>query len=209
MNRGAERATGRILLFLHADTDLPNGAFTMIRRAMADESAAAGAFDLSIRSPRTAFRVIERVSSRRSRITRIPYGDQAIFLRSPYFREIGGYREIPLMEDVELMRRIKRRGDRIVFLEARVSTSAHLEKGGILRSPSGLALSPLPAWACPPAPRPYYPRRHEDALSFHTPGFFRLRQSGGKRGPSSGTTGVLRDARRQPRAWGHEHHGNT
>ncbi|PKN34118.1 MAG: glycosyl transferase [Deltaproteobacteria bacterium HGW-Deltaproteobacteria-19] len=134
MNRGAERATGRILLFLHADTDLPNGAFTMIRRAMADESAAAGAFDLSIRSPRAAFRIIERVSSRRSRITRIPYGDQAIFLRSPYFREIGGYGEIPLMEDVELMRRIKRRGDRVVFLKARVSTSARRwEKEGILR----------------------------------------------------------------------------
>ncbi|NPU84526.1 MAG: glycosyltransferase family 2 protein [Syntrophaceae bacterium] len=134
MNRGAAQASGEILLFLHADTDLPDRAFSMIRRAMADETAAAGAFDLSIRSPRMAFRVIERTASRRSRITRIPYGDQAIFLRRSYFQAIGGYREIPLMEDVDLMRRIKRRGDRVVFLEARVSTSARRwEREGILR----------------------------------------------------------------------------
>jgi rSAM/selenodomain-associated transferase 2 len=134
MNRGAEGASGEILLFLHADTDLPGGAFSLIRQALADESAAAGAFDLSIRSPRPAFRIIERVASRRSRITRIPYGDQAIFLRRSYFGEIGGYREIPLMEDVDLMRRIRRRGDRIVFLDARVSTSARRwEREGILR----------------------------------------------------------------------------
>jgi rSAM/selenodomain-associated transferase 2 len=134
MNRGAEAASGEILLFLHADTDLPAGAFTRIRRVLADPSIKAGAFDLAIRSPRAAFRVIERVASRRSRITRIPYGDQGIFLRRAYFREIGGYREIPLMEDVEMMRRIKRRGDRIAFLDVPVSTSARRwEKEGILR----------------------------------------------------------------------------
>jgi len=134
MNRGAQRASGEILLFLHADTDLPAGPFTLIRQALDDDSAVAGAFDLSIRSPRVAFRLIERVASRRSRISRIPYGDQAIFLRRSYFREIGGYREIPLMEDVDLMRRIRRRGERIVFLDARVSTSARRwEQEGILR----------------------------------------------------------------------------
>lgn len=134
MNRGAERASGPILLFLHADTDLPPGAFTMIRRTMEDASAAAGAFDLTIRSPRPVFRIIERIASRRSRLTRIPYGDQAIFIRASCFQGIGGYRDIPIMEDVELMRRIKRRGDRVVFLDARVSTSARRwEKEGVLR----------------------------------------------------------------------------
>lgn len=134
MNRGAERASGPILLFLHADTDLPPGAFTMIRRTMEDASAAAGAFDLTIRSPRPVFRIIERIASRRSRLTRIPYGDQAIFIRASCFQGIGGYRDIPIMEDVELMRRIKRRGDRVVFLDARVSTSARRwDKEGVLR----------------------------------------------------------------------------
>lgn len=134
MNRGAEAASGEILLFLHADTDLPAGACTRIHRALADPSITAGAFDLAIRSPRAAFRVIERVASRRSRITRIPYGDQGIFLHRAYFQEIGGYREIPLMEDVDLMRRIKKRGDRIAFLDVPVSTSARRwEKEGILR----------------------------------------------------------------------------
>jgi GT2 family glycosyltransferase len=123
MNRGAERATGRILLFLHADTDLPPGAFTMIRRAMEDASAAAGAFDLTIRSPG---RSSGSSSGSPPEIPPHPHSlrDQAIFIRASCFRGIGGYRDIPIMEDVELMRRIKRRGDRVVFLDARVSTSA-------------------------------------------------------------------------------------
>jgi hypothetical protein len=73
------------------------------------------------------------VANLRSRLTRIPYGDQAIFIRASYFRSIGGFKEIPIMEDVDLMRRIKRKGWRIVIFQEPVITSARRwEKEGLL-----------------------------------------------------------------------------
>ncbi|MBA4390861.1 MAG: hypothetical protein C0399_07970 [Syntrophus sp. (in: bacteria)] len=81
------------------------------------------AFDLGIKSRRFTFRIIERVASFRSRVTRIPFGDQAIFIRRDYFNEIGGYAQIPLMEDVEIMGRIKKRGDKIFIINKTVMTS--------------------------------------------------------------------------------------
>jgi hypothetical protein len=93
----------------------------------------AGAFDLGIDSHRLAFRVIEKIACWRSRLTRIPYGDQAIFIRRDYFRSMGGFQDIPIMEDVDLMRRIKKKGGKIHILRDRVKTSARRwEKEGIL-----------------------------------------------------------------------------
>ncbi len=133
LNRGAAAAAGEVLLFLHADTNLPPNALTLIEETLRDETLAGGAFDLAIASPRPAFRLIERVASLRTRLTRIPYGDQAIFLRRDRFRSLGGFREIPLMEDVDLMRRLKRAGGRIAILPARAVTSARRwEREGIL-----------------------------------------------------------------------------
>ncbi len=94
----------------------------------------AGAFDLGIRSEKFIFRLIESAASLRSRATRIPFGDQAIFVRKDYFDKIGGYQDIPIMEDVEIMKRIRKRGDKIVILHQRVHTSSRRwEKEGILR----------------------------------------------------------------------------
>ena len=124
MNRGASAATGAVLLFLHADTLLPPGALAMIAALLADGRLAAGAFDLDIDSPRRALKAIARTASLRSRLTGIPYGDQAIFVRQTVFAALGGYREIPIMEDVDLMRRLKRRGQRIGVVDAAVTTSA-------------------------------------------------------------------------------------
>ncbi len=124
LNRGAAIATGDVLVFLHADTVLPPAAFERIAGVMRKDDCVGGAFDLRINSRKVAFRVIERVASLRSRLTRIPYGDQAIFLRTSYFRTLGGFMEIPIMEDVELMRRIKRDGRRIVIFGEPVTTSA-------------------------------------------------------------------------------------
>jgi rSAM/selenodomain-associated transferase 2 len=132
-NRGAAAAGGDILLFLHADTRLPPAAFARIAATLEGEDCAGGAFGLRIDSPRRAFRVIEAAANRRSRLTRIPYGDQAIFLRAAFFRALGGFAEIPLMEDVDLMRRVKRAGGRIVLLDDPVLTSARRwEKEGVL-----------------------------------------------------------------------------
>ncbi len=124
MHAGALAATGSTLLFLHVDTRLPAGALLQIRTALQDPMIDGGAFDLGIDAAGAAFRLIERGASLRSRMTRIPYGDQAVFLkREAYFR-LGGFRPLPLMEDVDLMRRLKRSGGRIRFFRQRVRTSA-------------------------------------------------------------------------------------
>lgn len=134
MNRGAALSKGEILLFLHADTLLPDDGLTLIAGACADLPFTAGAFDLAIDSERPIFRLIEKTASLRSRMTRIPYGDQAFFFDAGYFRALGGFAEIPFLEDVEIMRRIKKRGEKIVFLNRSVHTSARRwEKDGAIK----------------------------------------------------------------------------
>lgn len=134
MNRGAAMAEGDIVIFLHADTRLPLDAFSLIESALRDPGRQAGAFDLAIASGRPIYRMIAKIASLRSRLTRIPYGDQAHFFRRDYFQDIGSYANIPLMEDVEIMGRIKKRGERITIIKQAVTTSARRwEKEGILR----------------------------------------------------------------------------
>jgi rSAM/selenodomain-associated transferase 2 len=133
MNAGAARASGDILLFLHADTLLPQKALTRIVEALSDKRYIGGAFDLEIRNRQWIFRIISRAASLKHRLTRVPYGDQAIFIRRNYFENIGGYAAIPLMEDVELMKRVKKRGWRIIILSQTVQTSSRKwENDGII-----------------------------------------------------------------------------
>lgn len=133
MNCGAVRAMGDILLFLHADTFLPKNAFACIRKCMEATTNVGGAFELGINTQQKVFRITERYVAFRTRLTRIPFGDQAIFVRRDYFERIGGYRSIPIMEDVDLMRRIRRRGDSICVIPEKVMTSARRwEKDGIV-----------------------------------------------------------------------------
>lgn len=124
MNVGAVAACGDILIFLHADTMLPDGALKKISRALERQNYVGGAFDLKIDSDRLFLKYISVRASLRSRWNRIPYGDQAIFMRRRYFGRIGGFKDIPLMEDVELMRRIKKDGRKITILPDKVTTSA-------------------------------------------------------------------------------------
>jgi rSAM/selenodomain-associated transferase 2 len=133
MNAGAALAKGNILVFLHADTRLPPHAFTLIGSSLSNPLYGAGAFDLAISSPRPIFRLIEKTASLRSRLTRIPYGDQVLFFRKDYFESLGTFATIPIMEDVEIMRRIKKQGDRIVFIDQPATTSARRwEQEGVL-----------------------------------------------------------------------------
>ncbi len=134
MNVGAGLAEGEILLFLHADTLLPDDGLNKISSAMEDKQFVAGAFDLGMDTSSLALKIIVYIASRRSRLSRIPYGDQGIFIRRDYFNRIGCYKDIPLMEDVELMRRIKKMGDKIHIIPDRVSTSARRwEEDGVAR----------------------------------------------------------------------------
>jgi rSAM/selenodomain-associated transferase 2 len=135
MNAGASVASGDILIFLHADTKLPPDALKKIAQVIENMEFVAGAFDLAIDSDKLILKYIAARARVRSRINRIPYGDQAIFIRRAYFDKIGRFREIPLMEDIDLMRRIKRDAKKIYILRDRVSTSARRwEKQGPIRT---------------------------------------------------------------------------
>jgi len=123
MNAGAARATGDILVFLHADTILPTNALLLIQKTLQNKQLVGGAFTLRIQSHNILLRMIATFSTFRSQITRAPYGDQVIFLRKSYFDAIGGYKNILLMEDFELMRRIKKEKGEIVILPTPVITS--------------------------------------------------------------------------------------
>ena len=124
MNVGATHASGDILVFLHADTTLPTHALLLIQKTLQNEQFVGGAFTLQIQSSRLSLRMIAALSTLRSQITRAPYGDQVIFLRKTCFDAIGGYQDIPLMEDVELMRRIRKKNGNIIVLPTPVFTSA-------------------------------------------------------------------------------------
>jgi rSAM/selenodomain-associated transferase 2 len=122
MNAGAAVATGDILLFLHADTRLPSDALAELGRAVVDTRIVGGRFDVSLDGAEPIFRVIETLMNARSRLTGIATGDQAIFVRRKVFEALGGFAPIPLMEDIDLSSRLKRRGP-IACLRTRVRTS--------------------------------------------------------------------------------------
>jgi len=133
MNAGAAVAKGEVLLFLHADTLLPAGAEAAIVEAFSDPDIVAGRFDIRFDNPRPVFKVIAFFINLRSCLTKICTGDQALFVRRKTFEELGGYPDIPLMEDVELARRLKRRGG-MSCLRVKVTTSARKwEREGVFR----------------------------------------------------------------------------
>ena len=110
MNAGASVAHGRWLLFLHVDSRLDPRWPSAIDRAAADPGVVAGSFRLALDSPDWRARMIERGVRLRVRLLGLPYGDQGLFVRRDVFMAIGGYRDLPLMEDLDLVRRLKRAG---------------------------------------------------------------------------------------------------
>lgn len=123
MNAGAQRASGDVLLFLHADTRLPPGAEHSVPHALADSRCHWGRFDVQLDGEEPMFRVIERMMNWRSRLTSVATGDQAIFVRRASFIAAGGFPDIPLMEDVSLSKTL-RRISRPLNLQQRVITSS-------------------------------------------------------------------------------------
>jgi rSAM/selenodomain-associated transferase 2 len=122
MNAGAARARAEVLFFLHADSFPPTQALEFIRRALADERVIGGAFEHLFAEPVWSLRAITWINRLRYRLTRNYYGDQGIFVRTAVFRQMGGYRPLQLMEDLDFTQRLKRIG-RTVLIRAPLSTS--------------------------------------------------------------------------------------
>lgn len=133
LNRGAAAATGRWLWFVHADSTLPTAWLEAFRAFDLQAEVVGGSFRFHLDSPAWQARWLERGVAVRVRLFDLPYGDQGIFVRRDVFTSMGGYRPLPLMEDVEFVRRLKRRG-RLAHLSLRLTTSARRwESRGWLR----------------------------------------------------------------------------
>ncbi|HAA30906.1 MAG TPA: glycosyltransferase [Cyanobacteria bacterium UBA8553] len=134
MNAGAAIATGDILLFLHADTHLPTSFDSLVRQALQNPGTIAGAFELRIDAQLRGLRWVEKMVNMRSRFFSMPYGDQAIFLKATIFHEVGGFPNLAIMEDFELIRHLKRQG-KIAIVSASVLTSGRRwQKLGVLKT---------------------------------------------------------------------------
>jgi rSAM/selenodomain-associated transferase 2 len=134
MNAGARYAQGEVLLFLHADTRLPESADSTLAKALANERRVWGRFDVAIEGAHPLLRVVAWFMNRRSRLTGIATGDHAMFVRRQAFATVGGFPELPLMEDIALSRSLKCMG-RPLCLSERVTTSGRRwEQRGVLRT---------------------------------------------------------------------------
>lgn len=123
MNLGAAAAKGEALLFLHADTWLPKGWQHEVRQILEQPSVSAGAFSFRLDSRPAKLRFIELGVALRYRLGQMPYGDQALFMRREFFEQAGGFPQMPIMEDVALVKRLKKLG-RVVTSPAPAITSA-------------------------------------------------------------------------------------
>ena len=134
MNAGALLATGEILLFLHSDTLLPPNFGQWVLQSLSQPQTIAGAFQLKIDGPGVGLRIVEKLANARSRILKMPYGDQAIFLKRSTFEKMGGYPPLPIMEDFELMRQLQKKGH-IDIVPVSVNTSARRwQKLGVIKT---------------------------------------------------------------------------
>lgn len=134
MNAGAGAARGNILLFLHCDTRLPPDFTEQVRDTLNQPGVTAGAFQLSINEKGFGLRIIEQLVNFRARVLQMPYGDQGIFVTADMFSAVGPFPLQPIMEDFELMRRLKKRG-KIKILSLSATTSARRwKKLGILKT---------------------------------------------------------------------------
>ena len=134
LNEGAKACRGDVLLFLHADTRLPANVQTLIASALADPKVVGGRFDVSFDSPSAWGRIIGTLMNRRSRLSRIATGDQAIFVRRHIFEQLRGFADIPLMEDIEFSRRLKRVGPIAALNELVVTSFRRWEQQGPLKT---------------------------------------------------------------------------
>lgn len=131
MNAGAAAASGDVLLFLHADSTLPENAVRLVEKAIDVSGRGWGRFDVRLSSDRPMLRLVAGLMNLRSRLTGIATGDQGIFVERKLFESVGGFPDLPLMEDVALSTRLKQI-ERPICLAAVITTSSRRwEKHGV------------------------------------------------------------------------------
>ena len=140
MNAGARAAAGEILWFLHVDVQLPSGCLEQIARAMNDAHTVGGFFRIRLPGSRFIYRLTDSFAHYAGIFLRMRCGDHGIFCRRKVFDEIGGFPEVPLMEDVEFFRRLRRRGRVIIIPERLVASSRRYEAVGRCRLTFAYAL---------------------------------------------------------------------
>ncbi len=132
MNAGAANASGDVLLFLHADTRLPDNAPELISNAL--HNTQWGRFDVTLSGHHFMFRIVEFMMNTRSRLTGIATGDQAIFIKRDLFEKEHGFANIPLMEDIEISKRLKKIFRPACIKERLVTSSRRWEQYGIAKT---------------------------------------------------------------------------
>lgn len=133
MNAGARASRGELLLFLHADTRLPRRADRLIAEALADQRCW-GRFDIRLEGHSPLLRLVAACMNLRSRLTGIATGDQALFMTRAAFDDVGGFPEQPLMEDIEMSRRLKRLSPPICLRAKAISSGRRWERHGVWRT---------------------------------------------------------------------------
>lgn len=133
MNAGATAQTCRVMLFLHADTRLPDGAYELILEAVANGHAW-GRFDVRIDSDRPSLRLVGWMMNLRSRLTGIATGDQAMFMTGAAYHSVGGFPTLALMEDIEMSRRLKRIASPACLRACVLTSARRWEQGGVWRT---------------------------------------------------------------------------
>jgi rSAM/selenodomain-associated transferase 2 len=134
MNAGADAAAGDVLLFLHADTRLPAGADRAVRDGLAAAGASWGRFDVRIDGRSRLLALVAWLMNRRSRLTGIATGDQAMFATRAAFAAVGGFPAVALMEDVALSKLLKRRASPLCLRERAVTSGRRWESRGVVRT---------------------------------------------------------------------------
>ena len=134
LNAGARTVRTDVLLFLHADTRLPTDARQLIDSVVADPAVVGGRFDVRFDRASIWSRLIATFMNFRSRLTRISTGDQAMFVRRHIFERLSGFSNIPIMEDIEFSRRLKRMGQTVALHERVVTSFRRWEQQGPLRT---------------------------------------------------------------------------
>ena len=134
MNLGAEKASKEYIFFLHADTTIDRTGLEKLRYEILKNRISWGWFTLRLNSPKLIYRILETLARYRTKVANEPLGDHGIFLRKSLFEEVGGYPEIPIMEDIELVKKLKRKSPGKKIDHYVLSSVRRFEKEGILKN---------------------------------------------------------------------------